>query len=153
MALSLLHIGGVVGLGYDVTTGERGFLTKMINRTGHTSVKGEVICCSTAADKEAILQANTYDAIGVIAEAGIAEGSEVWIWKNGSRAQVLYKDSTAATRGNIALADAVDGRASDVANPGSGLPGTDLHFSEIGHVCESKNAGTNVLVLVDLHFN
>ena len=77
----------------------------------------------------------------------------MWVWTVGSVAQVLYKDSTAATHGNILVADAVDGRGSDITNPGGGLPGTDTHFTECGHVLESKDAGTNVLVLCSLHFN
>ena len=153
MALSLLQIGDVVALGYDSVTGERGFLTKCVNRTGGASVKGKLVSCSTTADREIILQTNEYDTIGVIAESGIAEGSEVWIWKNGSRCEVLYKDAVAATRGNILIAADTDGRAIDVGNPGTGLPAVDTHFKECGHVCESKTAGTDVLVLADLHFN
>lgn len=156
MSLSLHQFGGVVALGYDSTTNERGFLVKMINRTGHSSVKGEIVSCSTAADREVILQANTYDAVGVVEEAGIAEGAEMWVWMTGSVCQVKYKDNTASTRGNILVADAVDGRGSDIANPGSGLPATDLHFSECGHVMETKaapGAGVANLVLCILHFN
>jgi hypothetical protein len=153
MSLSLIDAGGVVALGYDTATGERGFLVKTVNRTGHTSVKGELVSCSTMADNEAILQANEYDTIGVVAEAGVAEGTSMWIWKNGSRCQVLYKNTVAATRGNILLAGDTDGRAIDIANPGGGLPGTDTHFKECGHVCESKTAGTNVLAICDIHFN
>lgn len=152
MSLVTSHSGGVVAIGYDATTSERGFLTKMVNRTGHTSVKGEIISCSTTADNEAILQNNEYDAIGIVAEEGITEGSEMWVWKSGSRAQVLYKDSTAATRGYILLAADTDGRAIDIAVPSSN-PVVAQHFKECGHVCESKDAGTNVLVLSDLHFN
>jgi hypothetical protein len=142
-----------VAIGADTVTNERGFLVKFINRTGHTSVKGEIVAASTTADREAIIQGNTYDSIGVVQQAGVAEGSEMWVWASGSQCQVLYKNATAATRGNILLADAVDGRGSDVANPGGGLPGTDTHFSECGHVLETKSAGTNVLVLCSIHFN
>jgi hypothetical protein len=46
-----------------------------------------------------------------------------------------------------------DGRANVVANPGSGLPATDLHFKECGHFIESKAAGTNVLAKAVIHFN
>mgnify|MGYP007112908832 CR=1 FL=1 len=77
----------------------------------------------------------------------------MWVWCNGSVAQVLFKDSVAATHGNILLAGDTDGRAIDVANPGGGLPGTDTHFKECGHVLESKTAGTGVLALCSLHFN
>jgi hypothetical protein len=62
------------------------------------------------------------------------------------------KDSTAATRGYVALGDDVDGRIYQVEVPSSN-PVVAEHFREIGHICESKNAGTDVLVLVGLHFN
>lgn len=44
-----------------------------------------------------------YDTFGAVAEAGVAQGSEMWIWLNGSVCQVLYKNGQAATRGNILL--------------------------------------------------
>jgi len=153
MSLSIVSHGGVVALGYDSATNERGYLVKMINRTGHSSVKGELVSCSTAADREVILQANEYDTVGVVEEAGVAEGSEMWVWMIGSVCQVLYKNSVAATRGNILIAADTDGRAIDIANPGGGIPGTDTHFKECGHVLETKIAGTNVLALAILHFN
>lgn len=153
MTIALLQQGGVVALGYDSATNERGFLAKFINRTGHTSVKGELVACSTATDREVILQANEFDTIGVVQEAGVAEASEMWIWLNGSVCQVLYKNSTAATRGNLLLAADTDGRCIDVTNPGSGVPATETHFKECGHVLQSVGAGTNVLALAMIHFN
>ena len=152
MAISLVMHGGVVALGYDSATNERGMLTKMINRTGHTSVKGELVSVSTATDREVILQANEFDTLGVVQEAGIAEGSEMWVWMNGSVAQVLYKDTVAATRGYVLLAADTNGRAIDVAVP-SANPVVAEHFKECGHVMESKAGSTNVLVLACLHFN
>jgi len=155
MALRFVSNDGVTATGFDSATGARGFLKKGINRTGGNSVLGNLVSMSTATDYEYIKQANTYDSVGVVAEAGIAEGSEMWIWTTGSRCQVLFKENTASTKGNILLADAVDGRGSDVANPGGGLPGTDVHFSECGHVCQSTSASAGVsnLVLCELHFN
>jgi hypothetical protein len=151
MALKTLNVGGVVGIGWDSVTGERGFLTKIINRTGHASVKGEGVSASTTADKEVVLQANEYDCVGVVAESGIAEGAEMWVWGDGSICQVLYKNSTTVTRGELLLAADTDGRFTTIANPGSGLPATDTHFKECGHVMESKGSGTNVLGLVRFH--
>lgn len=152
MALTLLHIGNKVALGYDDATGERGFLTKIVNGTGSASVKGTLVSVSTTADNKFVLQANEYDTMGIVAEAGIANDAECWIWKNGSTAQVLYKDTVASTRGQICTAADTDGRAIDIVVP-VGSPGIDAHFKEIGHVRESKIAGTDVLVLVELHFN
>jgi hypothetical protein len=58
----------------------------------------------------------------------------MWVWMAGSVCQVLSKDTVASTRGNILLAGDTDGRAIDIANPGGGLPGTDTHFKECGHI-------------------
>lgn len=133
-------------------TPEGGLAVKRINKTGAASVKGALVATSTAVDNSVILQANTYDTIGVFYESGVADGSVAWVVVSGI-ADVLYKDATASTRGNILIADAVDGRASDIANPGSGLPAVDTHFKECGHVMETKAGGTNVLVKCVLHFN
>ena len=94
-----------------------------------------------------------YDAFGVVYEAGVADGSEAWIWVSGSICQILWKNSTSATMGNIALCADTDGRGIDTANPGGGLPGTDTHFKEVGHVLETNAGGTDQLVLVHIHFN
>ncbi len=150
--LRIVQIGDVA-IGYDSVTGERGFLVRITNGTGSASVKGSLVSASTSADDAAILQANEYDTIGVVAQAGVTAGAVMWIWVTGSICQVLYKDAVAATRGNILLAADTDGRAIDIANPGGGLPGTDTHFKECGHVLESALAGINVLVLAMLHFN
>jgi hypothetical protein len=150
--MSRLVCGTRAALKCDTTTGECGLQIKMLNKTGGSSVKGTLVSASTATDNGFILQANEYDTIGVVDEAGVADGSEAWIWVQG-RVQVLFKNTVAATRGNILLAADTDGRAIDAANPGGGLPGTDTHFKECGHVNESKIAGTNVLVLATIHFN
>ena len=153
MAIVRLEHGDVIALAYDSTTGERGTQVKMINKTGSASVKGNLVWLSTATDKGFILQANEYDTIGVVDEAGIADGSEAWVWMPGSVCQVLYKNSTAVTHGNILIAADTDGRAIDIANPGGGLPGTDTHFKECGHVMQTLTGGTDVLVLACIHFN
>lgn len=154
MTLQIVSDGsGVVGIGSDSSTYERGFLFKAVNRTGATSVKGLLVSCSTSADREVIKQANEYDTIGVVQEDGVDEGNEMWVWGIGSICQVLAKDGVAFTRGNVLVAADTDGRASNISNPGSGLPGTDTHFKECGHVLETKAGGTDVLVLCVLHFN
>jgi hypothetical protein len=153
MALALIaHGDKTVALGSDSATGERGFLCKMVNRTGKASVKGEIVGPSSTADREAVLEDTGFDPIGVIQEAGVAEGSEMWVWMTGSICQVLMKDATAAVRAYVALADDVNGRAYGVAVP-SANPAVAEHFREIGHFLESKDAGTNVLALAILHFN
>jgi hypothetical protein len=153
MTLKLLELDNVVALGSDLATGARGLLTKGVNRTGAASVLGTLVSLSTTADNEYIRQANEFDTVGVLAESGIAEGAEVWIWKPGSRCQVLFKDGVTPTRGNILIAADTDGRGNSIANPGSGLPAVETHFKECGHVCQSVASGTDVLALCEIHTN
>lgn len=150
---TLSYIGtadGAAVIGSDATTGERGFLVRLVNRTGKASVKGELVSASGAADNEVILQSNTFDVVGVIAESGILEGSAMLVWRHGSLCQVLMKDTIAATHGYVALASDVPGRANQVAVPSSN-PVVAEHFKEIGHIAETKTGGTDVLVLIHMH--
>ena len=151
MALSIVDYGGVVGFGYDRSTGERGMIIKQVNGTGITSVKGTVLSCSTTEDNKVVLQSNEYDAHSVCAESGVSPNSEMWCWTTGSDCQVLVKDGVTVTRAGIMIAADTDGRADWIQNPGLGLPGTDTHFKEIGHPKESKTSGTDVLCLIRFH--
>jgi hypothetical protein len=128
-----------------------GLMIKLINKTGSASVKGSVVACSTGTDNAFHLQNNEFDSIGAVYESGIADGQLCWVVISGI-ADVLWKNDTAATRGRVALAADTDGRAIDVAVP-TANPVVAEHFKEIGHVLETKSAGTNVLVKCVLHFN
>ena len=128
-----------------------GIAIRMINGTGAASVKGTVVSVSPSTDGEFVLQNNEYDSVGVVAESRMADGSECFVTIQGV-AEVLWKDGEAATRGNVAISADTDGRAIGVAVPSSN-PVTAEHFKEIGHVIQSKDAGTNVLVRCILHFN
>jgi len=142
-----------VRMHYDSGTGERGFQIKMNNKTGGATVKGTLVSASSSTSNAFIAQSSGYDTFGIVYEAGINDGSEAWIWVTGSVAEVLWKDNTASTMGNVALGDDTDGRAYDVAVP-SGNPVVAEHFREIGHVLETQaNNLTDSLVLVHLHFN
>jgi hypothetical protein len=153
MALSISAHGGVVAIGYDSATNERGFLVKMLNKTGVSSVKGTLLSPSTAVDRGVILQANEYDTIAICQEAGIADGSEMWCWQVGSICQALLKNTITAARGELALAADTDGRLDRAVNPGSGLPATDTHFKEVGHVMQNVTGGTDQLCLISFHTN
>jgi hypothetical protein len=146
MALSVFSYKGVIGYGVDTATGERGMVQKMTNKTGSATVKGTLVSAATGTDNAFILQANEFDTIGVVAEAGVADASQAWIWLNGSIAQVLFKDTVAATRGYVCIAADTDGRAIDLEVPNAN-PVVAEHFKECGHILESKDAGTNVLGL------
>lgn len=150
MALSLWQIGDRVAIGYDSTTGERGFLTKENNNTGSTISKGIVVCADPANDDSIIPQNNEFDAIGVAAE-DIGNGEEGWVWKNGSVAEVLY--ASPPTRGYVAICSPTDGQATSVAVPSSN-PVVAEHFKEIGHVKGPiGSSGSGYLTLTELHFN
>lgn len=131
-----------------------GQMIALRNKTGAASVKGTVVSLSDTTDDSFKLQSSEFDAVGVVYESGIADGSECWVVISG-KAQVLLTDGTASTRGYWVYADAVDGRANaSVAIPAGGtIQELQNHFKEIGHCLESKTAGTNVLAKCVLHFN
>lgn len=141
---------------YDSTTGERGFQLKIVNQTGATSVKGNSVCPSPTVDNAVQLTQtaeNGLDAIGVIYEAGVAVGSEMWVWMNGSICEMLFVDGSAPTREYVAIgSDTVNGRCIAIAVPTS-TPGASEHWREQGHIMQTKTAGTNVLALVCTHYN
>jgi hypothetical protein len=130
---------------------EGGLLIRLTNKTGSASVKGTLVKADTATDNAFILTgANEVECIGVVYEAGVADGSECWIVVAGI-AEVLLKDTTASTRGNWVETSDTAGRA-DATN--AAPPGIDpSHFQEIGHAIESKSGGTDVLAKIVMHFN
>lgn len=132
-------------------TVEGGLAVRLINKTSVASVKGTVVTTAAGTDNAFDLTAgDDVDPIGVVYETGIADGSECWVVVAGI-ADVLLKDTTAATRNYWAATSDTGGRA-DCTNAAS--PGLILtHFQEIGHCLESKSSGTDVLAKVLLHFN
>ena len=62
-------------------------------------------------------------------------------------------DGQAAVNGQLLLASSTDGRATTTDNPGQGVPATETHFKECGHVLQAKTGGTNVLARCLIHFN
>ena len=154
MALQFISTGnGMAAIASDAATNERGFMVKVKNGTGQISKKGMLVSASQAADNEVILQTNEFDAFGVVVETGIAAGSDMWIWVNGSICQVMFEDGVKTTRGNICITSDIDGRADAILNPGSGLPAVETYFKECGHVLQTVEAGTDILALVMIHFN
>ena len=135
-------------------TEEQGLAIELINKTGTTSVKGTVVQASSAMNESFESQADQDDNIGVVYQNGIADGERCLIVIAGI-AQVLLENSTASVRGNWVFASTVDGRANATLTtpPGGGIPEHDEHFKEIGHCVESKDAGTDVLAKIILHFN
>jgi len=158
---------GTLGAGAITSTGaiagpksrmtvEGGFAVKLTNKTGGASVKGTLVHASTGTDNAvSTTDTDEIQPIGVIYEAGIADGSDVWVVTQGI-AEVLLQDSQASTRGYWARTSVTQaGRAdcSTAAPPGGGVPELDAHMTEIGHCLESKDAGTNVLCKILMHLN
>lgn len=153
MALQYISDGaGKVAIGYDSSTGERGFLMKMTNKTGSNTVKGSLVSAHSSVDMSFGLQSNEFDTFGVVYEAGVADGSDAWIWLNGSIAEVLVENNERPVLGYLVIAAATDGRCKFIAIP-TGNPNVSDHFREVGHCLESKTQGTDVLVRAHLHFN
>ncbi len=131
-------------------TNDGEFQIKLTNKTGAASVRGELVKADPATDFSFILTAADDDeCLGVVAEAGVADASDAWVTISG-RAQVLLKDTTAATRGNwVATSDAAGRADATVAAP----PGVPAHFQEIGHAIENVGAGVDQLAWIVMHFN
>ena len=146
MTITKVMASSYVAIGFDSSTGERGFLTLEGNNSGSAIAKGTVVAVDLANDDSIIPQNNTFDAIGVAAE-DIANGEAGWVWKNGSVALVLY--TSTPTRGYVAICSPTAGYATSVAVPSSN-PITAEHFKEIGHV---KGPTSGNLTMTELHFN
>ena len=128
-----------------------GLAIKMLNGTGAASVKGTIVTASATVDNHVIPQNNEFDAFGVIAEDGVADGGEVFVIITGV-AQVLLADTDSATRGQLAICSPTDGRMTAIDVP-SASPAAAEHFKECGHILNSVTAGTDKLVNVLIHFN
>ena len=124
----------------------------LVNKTGAPSVIGTVIRAHTAISGAFDISPVGGDhAIGVVVEAGVADGSACRV-AIGGRAQVLLQNGTASTAGNwvrTALGAAGRADATAAATPGFGA----THFNEIGHCLETVGAGVDKLAWVALHFN
>lgn len=137
-----------IGSGTNGFTSEGGMYETFINNTG-TSVKGTIVSASTSVNNAVdIAPANYQMPIGVIYQSGIANGSNVKVVVYG-KADVLLKDGEAAVRGYWCGVSDNAGRMYQQ----SSAPGTTEHNREIGHSLNSVTGGTNVLSLIQMHFN
>jgi hypothetical protein len=127
-----------------------GFMVKLTNKTGATSVKGTVVYADPDVDNA--FDVNPIDGdmpFGIVYDNGIADGAECWVVVSGI-AEVLLVNTVASTRSYIAYSSGtVAGRIDTAAT----IPVAATHFKEIGHTLESKAGGTDVLVKCALHFN
>ena len=123
-----------------------GCAVKLTNKTGGNTVAGQLVIASTGTDNAfATAGANAENVIGIVLDAGVADGSEAWV-VGGGIADVLM-DGGGSAHGDRIIASATVGSA-DVWNTGGAVA---THFREIGHCLETRvGAG---LARVDLHFN
>ena len=136
-----------------IATPEGGLAVLMVNKTGAASAKGYIVEPDGSVDEAIKLTADDdIDPIGVIYNAGIADGDLVWVVVSGI-ADVYYGGNV--TRGTFSrvpvTADGYNaGEAISEALPTSPFA-TDKHFQEIGHPIESR-VGAGLAKTV-LHFN
>ncbi|MFA6860472.1 MAG: hypothetical protein WCR30_03705 [Clostridia bacterium] len=137
-----------LGTSQTGVTSEGGIFETFINNTG-TSVKGTIVVASiTVADGVDIAPIDSVMPIGVIYESGIDNGFPVKVVTYG-KAEVLLKDGQSSTIGYWCGVSDTAGRMYQALT----APSTIEHSREIGHSLETTASGTNVLSLVQLHFN
>lgn len=130
-------------------TSEGGMYQTFINDTGADSEKGTIVIASTDTDNAVkVAPAGTDMPIGIIYESDIAQDELVKVVTYG-KAEVLLVDGQASIHGNwCGVSSTVNGRMFQDATPPTGV-----HFQEIGHSLQSISSGTDVLALVQIHFN
>jgi len=108
-----------------------GYAIKLTNNTGSNSVEGQLVeADDTDENSYKVADANALDVIGVVYNAGVADGSEVWIVQGGI-AEVLL-DAGGCVHHDRLISSATAGSA-DVSN----APAVAVHFQEIGHAIET----------------
>jgi len=130
-----------------------GTAIQLTNKTGANTVAGKVVEASTTTDDA--FQINDADGnhpIGIVLDAGIADGSEAWIVVNGI-ADVAIVSGEAATRGWwVFTSDA--GYCTMLEDPtGGGAAELDQHMREVGHCIETVAANGVILARCVIHFN
>ncbi len=125
-----------------------GYAIKLTNKTGSNSVAGQLVAVysATAIDDAVKTQVASGDnTMGIVLEAGIADGSEMWVVVSGI-ADVLM-DAGGSARGDRIISSATAG-SGDVWNVGGAVA---THFLEIGHCIETRTGAG--LARCVLHFN
>lgn len=127
-------------------TPEGGYYQTFINNTG-VSKKGTIVTVSTTIDGAVdIAPVRSVLSIGVIYEDNIPNGLPVKVVVHG-KAYVLIKNGLAATRGLWCGTTDPAGRFFQDSSPGGS------EALQVGIALESKAAGTDVLVLLQLQVN
>ena len=140
---------------YDPVTGESGPQISLLNKTDGATTKGYLVRFSaTSALSFDYCAVDEPDIIGVIYEAGIADGSACWVWLENALAQVYFVGSVtlAEFARNRLTADGVGSTGQAISEAAPTAPfATDKHWLEIGHVAQATGGAGLCLTL--LHFN
>ncbi len=144
-----LETTGTIETSKSKLTALGGYAIKLTNKTGANTVQGQLVNVYTATaidDAFKTVDASDEDIIGIVLDAGVADGSEAWIVISGI-ADVLM-DAGGSARGDRIISSATAG-SGDVWNVGGAII---THFMEIGHCIESRGASAGLARCV-LHFN
>ena len=138
----------------DPVTGESGPQILLTNKTGGVTSKGYLVEMSTTtAMAFSTIAQGQPDIIGVIYEAGIADGSACWVWVVNAICEVYFIGDVSYedfARNSEAGDGGAAGQAFAEVAPTSPFA-TDKHFMEIGHVVEERTGAGLCRTL--LHFN
>ena len=136
-----VYVVGTANFGY---TPEGGVVYRSTNRTGAASVRGQAIGISPDYDNSHIVANNPYTVNGFVYNAGIADGEEVWIVRDGI-CDMLLADGFSAPRDYwLRLSSFVDGRL--VAQQ---RPGYEQQPSSVAFTRGSNISGTLPELLID----
>jgi hypothetical protein len=152
---ALANLSGDIQIKDRLYTADGGVATKYTNATGAASVKGTIVKLGSTDDTVIINPADDPMPMGIVYEAGVANGSEMWV-TIAEDAYVLLEDGTAGTAGYwLKQSDTAAGRAdaSNAAPTGGTIAALNDHFSEIGHCEETVSSGTDVLCKIHIHWN
>ena len=131
----VLGDGTIVGPKIKLTA-EGGYAILLKNKTGSASVAGQIVSADTGTDNSFYTTpANGDMPIGVVYNAGVADGSDAWVVVSGM-ANVLFKDTIAPTRGYQAFVSSTAGRSDQSATSTT---------KKIGQVLETKSSGTDII--------
>lgn len=108
-----------------------GYAVKLTNNTGVNSVEGQLVeADGTDENSYKVADTNSVHVVGFVYNAGVADGSEVWI-VTGGIAKILV-DAGGCIHHDRLIASVTAGSA-DVSN----TPSAADHFKEVGHAIET----------------
>jgi len=109
-------------------TAEGGLAFKLTNKTGVASIKGTAINISPLYDSSFIAATDPYTVIGFVYNSGVADGSDVWIVRDG-KTDFLLEDGYAATPNSwIRLSSITAGRCIPQSYPGIDFPAASIAY-------------------------